>query len=349
MQELLLQNNLSPSGADLLFWWHYRVKSTHPCTEDLALKTQKFLKENISFDLPTIDKVHESEDRTVKFLFRLSDLYKVETVLLPFNQKYTICLSTQVGCAMNCSFCFTGTQGLTRNLSTDEIVGQFIGAYRWLKKNRPTEAKVLNIVFMGQGEPLHNFDSVKKATEIFLTHRGPALASLRVTISTSGYLPGLKRWTSEMPGVNIALSLHSPFEEKRNKLIPINQRYPLSEVLECLDQIPMKRKQFVTYEYLLIKDFNDGDEDAHATGKLLKEKRAIINLIPFNPFPGSEYQRPAFDRVENFRKILAGYNLPAMIRGTKGDDILAACGQLNTGKLKGEENKNYFLLDVFLP
>ncbi len=330
LSRILEENNLSSSGASLLYNWHYKQKQIDPCIQNLALATQQFLHENFSFVLPKIANVHESTDSTVKFLMEMNDGQKVETVLIPFQNKYTICLSTQVGCAMKCSFCFTGTQGLKRNLETSEIVGQFIVADRWLKEFRPNDHQLKNIVYMGQGEPLHNFDAVKTANEIFLDQHGTSIGIQKITVSTAGYLPGLMRWNDEMPGVNIALSFHSPIAEKRNKLIPINQRYPLEDVLKYLDEIPLKRKQYVIYEYLLIKNYNDTDLDAHETGKLLSGKQAIINLIPFNPFPGSEYERPEMNRVENFQKILESYKLPALIRGTKGDDILAACGQLNT-------------------
>ncbi len=251
-------------------------------------------------------------------------------LLIPFQNKYTLCLSTQVGCAMKCSFCFTGTQGLKRHLATEEIIGQYILAVRWLQEFRPNGHQLKNLVYMGQGEPLHNFDALKAANEIFLDQHGTSIGVQKITISTAGYLPGLIRWNEEMSGVNLALSLHSPFEEKRNKLIPINQRYPLADVLKCIDEIPLKRKQYIIYEYLLIKNFNESIEDAHATGELLREKMAIVNLIPFNPFPGSEFERPEQSQIEIFKSILESYKLPVLIRGTKGDDILAACGQLNT-------------------
>lgn len=330
LTNLLIENDLSPSGATLLYNWHYKQKKLKPCTHNVALATQNFIREHFSFSMPEIVDVHESKDQTVKFLMQMEDGQKVETVLIPFQNKYTICISTQVGCAMKCSFCFTGTQGLKRHLKTEEIIGQFIIADRWLRKHRPEDQQLKNIVYMGQGEPLHNFDAVKTASEIFLDQHGTSIGVQKITVSTAGYLPGLIRWNEEMPGVNIALSLHSPFEEKRNKLIPINQRYPLSEILKYIDLIPLKRKQYIIYEYLLIKNYNDTDVDAHATGELLKGKQAIINLIPFNPFPGSEYERPELAQVEQFQKILESYQLPALIRGTKGDDILAACGQLNT-------------------
>lgn len=330
LQELFALHELAPSGPGLLFNWHYKKRKSEPCLTNLAKKSIEFMAHEMSFHLPEIHTVKESDDKTVKFLFKLHDGQKVETVLIPFNNKYTICLSSQVGCAMKCSFCFTGTQGLSRHLGTDEIIGQFLEAKKWLSAHRPDDDRILNIVFMGQGEPLHNFDAVKKACEIFLSQHGLSLAKEKITISTAGYLPGLERWKEEMPDVNIALSFHSPFEEKRNKLIPINKRYPLKNVLEFVEAIPHGKNRFVTYEYLLIKNFNDSDEDAHTTGKLLQGKNAYINLIPFNPFPGSEFERPEMEQVDAFKSILDQYKIPTLIRKTKGDEILAACGQLNT-------------------
>ena len=331
LQNLLTNHAISPASASLLYRHHYKEKKTGPCEHhNLSKAAREFVSAQLDFTLPEIDLIHESSDQTVKFLIKLKDGQKVETVLIPFQSKYTICISTQVGCAMKCSFCFTGTQGLKRNLETSEIVGQFILAWNWLKENRSDDHQLKNIVYMGQGEPLHNFDAVKKASEIFLDQHGMSLGAQKITISTAGFLPGLKRWNEEMPGVNLALSLHSVIEEKRNKLIPINQRYPLQEVMDYIDTIPLARKQYIIYEYLLIKDFNDSPEDAHATGEFLKGKMAIINLIPFNPFPGSDYQRPLEANILEFQRIIGTYNLPALIRTTKGDDILAACGQLNT-------------------
>lgn len=330
LETLLKSQSLNPKAAAQLFNWYYKKKNNALCSQDIAKETLAYLDKNIHFDLPQIHTVSQAEDRTVKFLFELSDKSKVETVLIPFNNKYSICLSSQVGCAMKCSFCFTGTQGLKRNLNTSEIVGQFLQAWRWLKENRPGEERILNIVFMGQGEPLHNFDAVKKACEIFVSKYGTSVGYQKITISTSGFIPGLERWKEEMPQVNLALSLHSPFTDKRNELIPINKRYPLVKVLSYIDEIPLAKKQFITYEYLLIADFNDSEEDALKTGELLQGKEAYINLIPFNPFPGTDYKRPSLEKVEAFKKILDQFKIPTLIRGTKGDDVLAACGQLNS-------------------
>lgn len=333
LEALFAEQGLPPSGPSLLYNWHHKKKRTDPCLTDLAKPSIAFVKEYFDFTVPQIDTVHQSEDKTVKFLVALRDGNKVECVLIPFNQKYTLCLSSQVGCAMKCSFCYTGTQGLKRHLSVDEIIGQFIVASRWLSEYRPGDDKILNIVFMGQGEPLHNFEAVKKACEIFLTRKGFCLAPHKITISTAGYLPGLERWKQEMPKVNIAVSLHSVNKEKRDVLIPINQRYPIEDVVKFAEAIPEGRTRFVTYEYLLIKDFNDSDQDAHETGEFLRGKNAYISLIPFNPFPGTTYRRPSLSEVEKFKSILDSYGIPTLIRKTKGDEILAACGQLNTKNL----------------
>jgi 23S rRNA (adenine2503-C2)-methyltransferase len=333
LEDDLISQSLPKSGATLLYRWHFKKRKQEMLVKDLANKTQKYIEENYHFDIPEIVQVHESSDQTIKLLIKFFDNLTVEAVLIPFHNKYTLCLSTQVGCAMNCSFCFTGTQGLKRHLTCEEIIGQFIVATNFLEELRKDEEikkPLKNIVFMGQGEPLHNFDHVKKACEIFLEENGICLGIQKITVSTAGYLPGIKRWLDEMPRVNIALSLHSAIEEKRNELIPINKKYPLDEVIHYIQNIPLGRKQYVIYEYLLTKDFNDSEEDAHEVGKLLSGSQSIINLIPFNPYPNAKYLRPTDEKVLQFKNILDSYKLPALIRGTKGDDILAACGQLNT-------------------
>ncbi len=333
LSDELRQFQLHPSGAKLLYKWHMKEGKTEKLTKDLSLKTQKHIEENFSFTLPKIKLIQKAEDETTKLLFSLEDESTVECVLIPFLNKYTLCLSSQVGCAMKCSFCYTGTQGLKRHLTTEEIIGLFIASRNYLyeiRKNEAIRKPLKNIVFMGQGEPLHNFDQVKKAIEIFLEENGICLGIQKITLSTAGYLPGLIRFKTEMPSINIALSLHSLNTNIRNTLIPINQKYPLEEVLKIIYEKPLLRKQYVTLEYLLIKDLNDAESDAHQLAQTFKDTKTIINLIPFNPIPGSDYQRPTFEKVKNFRDILDSYKIAAIIRGTKGDEILAACGQLNS-------------------
>jgi 23S rRNA (adenine2503-C2)-methyltransferase len=334
LHNLFKIHSLASSGPGKLFNWHYKKRNATPCEVDVSKASLEFIQKSLSFELPEIDVVQtSSDDRTVKFLFKLADGKKVETVLIPSNRKYSICLSSQVGCAMKCSFCHTGLQGLERHLGTHEIVGQFLAAERWLKINRPEDQQIATIVFMGQGEPLHNFDSVKKACDIFLSQHGISLAAEKITISTAGYLPGLERWKNEMPDVNIALSLHSVDTLKRNELIPMNMKFPLEKVLDLVEQIPKSKKRFVIYEYLLTKGFNASVIDAEMLGEKLKGKKAFVNLIPFNPYPGAKYERPSESEISTFKATLDTFGVPCLVRFTKGDDILAACGQLNSKKI----------------
>lgn len=335
LSRLCEHENLGKTTASLLFNWYYKKNQIDPCNLNaLPLRAKAFTESKLSFNRPRVEQVQESLDRTVKFLFQMQDGLSVETVLIPFHNKYTICLSSQVGCAMNCSFCFTGKQGFTRHLRTEEIINQILMAKSWLTQHRPGDDRILNVVFMGQGEPLHNFDAVKKAIEILISQHGLSLAVHKITVSTAGYLPGLRRWAQEMPRVNLALSLHSPFSEKRQSLIPIDKVYPLDEIMKAIDDIPLEEKRFITYEYLLIKGINDGSEDAKATGQLLQGKKAYLNLIPFNPFPGAAYERPEQASILRFKKIAEDYGVIVTLRTTKGDEILAACGQLRSPKPK---------------
>ncbi len=329
LEKLVRTHELSSYAPRLLFNLYYKKDEPGPLHGQLKQETISYLEENLSFELPSIDKVVESSDGTVKFLLKLHDGKTVETVLLPFLNKFSLCVSSQVGCAMNCSFCFTGKQGFSRHLKTHEIVGQFVAAKRWLA-NKKIKTQILSVVFMGQGEPLHNFDEVKKACEVFTSSYGMSMAQQKITISTAGYLPGIERFVQDDLGVNLALSLHSADPDTRGELIPINRPYPLPTVLAAIDRIPLRKKQFVIYEYLLIEGLNDQREDALATATLLRGKRAQISLIPFNPFPGSRYKRPSTAATLQFKNWLEENGVVTLIRGTKGDDVLAACGQLNT-------------------
>jgi 23S rRNA (adenine2503-C2)-methyltransferase len=289
------------------------------------------IRESIDLSLPEISSVQEANDGTVKFLIKFPDQMEVETVLIPFHKRFTVCLSTQVGCGMNCSFCYTGTQGLKRNLSSAEIVGQYLLARNWLQmKNKA--ALNPSIVFMGQGEPLHNVREVQKAIEVLNDPKTIGVGHRQMTLSTVGYLPALRELHG-FPKINFALSLHSPFSEERSKLIPVNDKFPLKEVVEALDALVLLPRQFITYEYLLIKDFNMSDKHVERLFELLGQRKAILNLIPFNPFPGSDWERPKLDEIESFKEKLVAKKLRVMLRTTKGSDILAACGQLKVNKL----------------
>ena len=334
LEKLLSDNGLNKYGARLLFNWFYKKKN-RGLPSGLAKKTISYLNENMNFDLPVLigeeSVIENHQNSTQKFLIQFDDLRRVECVLIPFQGKYTLCLSSQVGCAMKCSFCYTGTQGLSRNLVAEEIVGQLMSAHRWLR-DKVENLKISNIVFMGQGEPLHNFEAVEKACSIFLSQYGLSIGREKITISTAGYLPGLRKWLASGLNVNLAFSLHSIKDRVRDELIPLNKAYPIQEILELLKDWPLESKRFITFEYLLIKELNDSEEDALALGNRLKDFAALINLIPFNPFPGSSYQRPSDQVINQFHQSLSKFSIPTMIRKTKGDQILAACGQLNSSK-----------------
>ena len=330
LTQIFDEHGFKSSGALVLYKSIYKkfnfdIDSISPLAEASSL----FIKENFSFSLPRIVNIQKSSDLTVKFLMEMEDGHRVETVLIPFLKKYTICLSSQVGCAMKCSFCFTGMQGLSRNLKDSEIVGQYLVAYKWLIDNRPEKLAPPNIVYMGQGEPLHNFESVKHSINIFLVPNGLHLGFRQITLSTAGYIPGIERF-HELPNINLALSLHSPSDELRSELIPLNKRFNLESLFKKLDKIKLLKRQFIAYEYLLIKDLNDRDEDIDLLAKWLSDRRSILNIIPFNEFPGAPYKRPTNERVVYFQKELEKHGLSVKVRTTKGSDILAACGQLNT-------------------
>ncbi len=330
--------NLSQLEWKSFFKLHNLSENLVPYWTDGLYKNRSLWKEHISqaqidliqnhyqLNLPVISKILESNDGTYKFQVRFHDGLEVESVLIPFHKKYTICLSTQVGCAMNCSFCFTGTQGLKRNLEAGEIVGQYLLLKNWLMTKNPNSL-LPSIVFMGQGEPLHNFNHVKKAIEIINDPKLIGVGKRQMTLSTVGYLPGMQS-LKEIPQINFALSLHSPFDDERQLLIPVNQRFPIDEVLKKFDELSFLKRQFLTIEYLLIKNFNMTEKHAEALQEKFYNKKIIINLIPFNPFPGTKWERPNLDEIENFKNLLVEKKLRVMVRRTKGDDILAACGQL---------------------
>ncbi|MBC7428960.1 MAG: 23S rRNA (adenine(2503)-C(2))-methyltransferase RlmN [Bacteriovorax sp.] len=326
LKAFLTANNLAPDLSSTIFRNLYK-KNKHE--QPISKKIMFLLGKNFNLSLPKIAMISKSDDGTVKFLMEFFDGKSVETVLIPFHKRFTVCLSSQVGCAMKCSFCYTGTMGLSRHLKSSEIIGQFIVAANYLEEELGLKTMQPNIVFMGQGEPLHNSDEVLKAIEVMMEPLGLCMGPRQMTLSTAGYLPGIKK-LNNFPKINIALSLHSPFNEIRKELIPINQHFPLEDIFRELDGLDLMKRQFIVYEYLLIDGLNDRKEDADELEKLLGERKAAINIIPFNPFPGSKYKRPSEEKVELFKEMLVERKLRTMIRTTKGSDILAACGQLKS-------------------
>jgi 23S rRNA (adenine2503-C2)-methyltransferase len=328
-QDLLLKWDESPLVLPFLLDGLYKDKSIWD--KHLSKKLKENIEKNYNLDLPLISETQTAQDGTIKFLVRFNDGFEVETVLIPFHKRFTVCLSTQVGCAMNCSFCYTGTQGFKRNLTSGEIVSQYILAKNWLREKNSKSLNP-NVVFMGQGEPLHNAEEVKNAIEILNDSRMIGIGKSQMTLSTVGYLSGIHK-IKDFPKINFALSLHSPFQDERSKLIPINETNVLVDIIKAFDEVSLLHRQFITYEYLLIKNFNMTDRHVEGLTNLLKNRKAILNLIPFNPFPGSHWERPNQDEIELFKKKLVSNKLRVMIRTTKGAEILAACGQLKVNKL----------------
>ncbi|MFP5490915.1 MAG: 23S rRNA (adenine(2503)-C(2))-methyltransferase RlmN [Bacteriovoracia bacterium] len=272
-----------------------------------------------------------SPDGTAKFLLTLEDQLTVESVLVPFARRDAVCLSSQVGCAMACRFCHTGLMGLKRHLTADEIIDQYLKVKAW-RQSLDQDRLPPNIVFMGQGEPLHNFEALKTAINWLIDPHGGKLGPRQITVSTAGYVPGILRF-HELGGVNFALSLHSPFDEERSQLIPLNNRWPLKDLFAAIDTVPLRNRQFINCEYLMMKDVNMTSEHAKGLSALVGDRPVIVNLIPFNPFPGAPWQRPSEDEIENFKQELVKHRLRVFLRTTKGDEIMAACGQLNTSEV----------------
>ncbi|MCB9062845.1 MAG: 23S rRNA (adenine(2503)-C(2))-methyltransferase RlmN [Halobacteriovoraceae bacterium] len=301
--------------------------------EDSLLNSKQFLDLSTYYELkiPNIIYKTKSADGTIKVLIEYDKNSIAEAVILPFYNNFNVCLSTQVGCAMKCSFCYTGTQGLKRNLTAGEIIAQYLILRNVIREQNTSYIKKPRIVFMGQGEPLHNFENIKKAISVLVDPLKVDLGPRQITISTSGYLPNLNRF-DELYGVNLAISLHSAIDSKRTRLIPINSSYPLNELKQTISKIKLRTQQFIIFEYLLIDNFNMSREDAKAIAEFTKGIPCLMNLIPFNEYPGCDFKRPAMEQVFKFKEYLVSHGLRTMIRATKGHDILAACGQLNSTK-----------------
>jgi 23S rRNA (adenine2503-C2)-methyltransferase len=292
---------------------------------DLSKELRRKLSE-VAFigNLRLIRKQVSRIDQTEKFLFELADDKKIETVLMREKNRITVCISTQAGCSLNCIFCATGKSGFERNLSAGEIVDQIIAVKTSLKENE----KITNVVIMGMGEPLLNYENTVKAIRIIQSELGLSVSARRITLSTSGIVPGIRRLADEGLKIKLALSLNSPDYELRRKLMPITRKYPLSEVLEALKYYARKNDIRITFEYVLIKGINDSEKQALKLAKLVRGIPCKINLIPFNPVKGCPYEKPGEETMQTFRDILYPRAPAVTLRKSKGEDIQAACGQL---------------------
>lgn len=331
LKVVLKEKGFSPFGATQIFDWVYRKWVFNPAEwTNVAKASREFLTENYDMNLLRIVWNGLSKDGTRKFLVKMVDGQTVETVAIPARDRLTLCVSSQVGCAVGCTFCHTATQGLKRHLKPGEVVGQYLAVQDWLNKNVGPEEKLTNIVYMGQGEPLHNYENMKKATQIFMQENGLGLGQRRITLSTSGLVPAIEKLATDFPTVNIAISLHSARNDVRTELMPINKVYDLERLFTAIKQIPLKAHRRITYEYLLAADINDTQEDVEALAKLLNPRESKINLIPFNEYPGSKYKRPSEAKIMWFLDQMIKKGFTCTIRTTKGTDILAACGQLKS-------------------
>lgn len=336
LREYLVANGCARFAADQVYHWVYRQFAVDPeLWTNISKKIRALCADQLDFSLPKVVFDVCSVDGTRKFLLQLSDGHTVETVIIPAEGRLTQCLSSQVGCAMGCLFCNTGTMGFIRHLDAGEVVGQYLAIALWMKKAGLGEERISNLVYMGQGEPLHNFDQMLQATKIFMEDKGLGIGGRKITLSTSGLAPQIEK-LDLFPAVNLAISLHSPNDAVRNQLMPINKKYDLGRLFEALAKVPLREHRSITYEYLLIAGLTDRLEDVEGLMSLLDRQKSKINLIPFNEFPGSEYKRPSDQQVQWFKKKLLDAGYVCTTRVSKGADIMAACGQLKSAKEKKE-------------
>ena len=326
-------------GRQIMSWLYRPDITEFSQMTDLAKKFRVLLAENARIYRFTDPIVQRSKDGTVKFGFPLEDGKVIESVLIPEPDRNTLCVSSQVGCAMNCSFCLTATMGFSRNLNPSEIVNQVVAVGEFLR-NEPKGKligpdRVTNIVFMGMGEPLNNLDNLIKSISILTEQRGLDMTSRRITVSTCGIVPKMERLGLETD-VNLAISLHAVNDKTRDLLMPVNDRYTLDDLLEACRTYPMAKRKRIMFEYILLKGINDSDEDARQLAMILRDIPCKINLLPYNESPGIPYKSPSRNRLYAFQKIVRDSGYSVFIRSSRGEDISAACGQLAKQK-KGEQ------------
>jgi len=325
LEQRLVAEGLEAFRARQLFRWVFRRGVTDfERMTDLPKALRTRLESMFAVSAPQVVGRERSEDGTEKFLLQLADRRRIESVFIPDTPGQTLCISTQAGCAMRCAFCLTGRMGLGRNLSAGEIVGQV----RVLVEALGLRETRYNVVLMGMGEPLHNYDETMRALRMMGSEDGLAISPRRITLSTVGIVPALERLASEPFMPNLAVSLHATTEVQRDLLVPLNRKYRISDVIDACRRFPIKRRSRITFEYVLLAGVNDSPEDARRLVRLLSGIRAKVNLIPLNEAPGIPFQRPSDDRVDEFARILADRHLTVSVRKSRGRDIRAACGQL---------------------
>ena len=316
-------------ARQLMKWVHGKNKTDISCMHDLAKSLRQTLENESEFSHPAVVAEKVASDGTRKFIFDVGEA-SVEAVWIPEQGRNTLCISSQAGCPLACTFCLTGMQGFAKNLESWQIMGQ----YHAVSKLTKDKGRISNVVFMGMGEPLLNMEQVVPVLHLLTDDLGPGLSRRKVTVSTAGVVPGIDRLREEIP-VALAVSLHSADNDLRSELVPLNRRYPLAELIDaCKRYLAKAPRDFITFEYVLLDRVNDSFALARDLVRLLDKVPGKVNLIPFNPFPGAIYKAPSRNRVMAFRDTLNQGGITATIRRQRGDDILAACGQL-AGKIKG--------------
>src|SRR5713226_2631114 len=308
-------------------WIHQRGATSFDQMTNLSKPLRQRLGEVATMRSLVKDLEQRSTDGTIKYRFRTADDRRIETVYMPAEDRRTLCVSTQAGCAMGCTFCMTATLGLQRNLSPGEMVAQVHAVNFEIASKEGGARPLTNLVFMGMGEPLHNFDNLKTAMRILQSEEGPNFSHRHITVSTVGLVPMLERFGKET-NVKLAISLNASYDEQRSRLMPINRKWNIEKLLGACRKFPLRQGRRITFEYVLMREVNDADEDAHRLVGLLRDLPAKVNLIPYNENPGLEFHSTGQDRAERFREILAGGQIAAFIRKNRGRDIAAACGQL---------------------
>jgi 23S rRNA (adenine2503-C2)-methyltransferase len=315
-------------ATQIIQWIHQYGANDFEAMTNLSRELRARLTEIAEIRLPEIAQDQLAADGTRKWLLRLDDGNCIETVFIPEESRGTLCVSSQVGCTLNCSFCSTGHQGFNRSLKAGEIVAQLLVANRALGRDPKGERIITNVVLMGMGEPLLNFDEVVPAMRLMLDDHAYGLSRRRVTLSTAGVIPMMDRLRAECP-VSLAVSLHAPNDALRDELVPLNKKYPIHELLDaCRRYCADSPRSRVTFEYVMLADVNDGVAQAHELVHLLRDVPAKVNLIPFNTFPQTQYRRSTKETIDRFRDVLIEAGLTTITRKTRGDDIDAACGQL---------------------
>ena len=316
-------------ATQVLKWLHQQGASSFDEMTNISKALRARLAEVAEIREPEVLLDKTSRDGTRKWVIRMDGGSAIEMVLIPDGDRRTLCVSSQVGCSLDCSFCSTGKQGFNRNLSTAEIIAQLRVAIRSFGPFDPSERRVSNVVLMGMGEPLMNFDNVVDATQLMMDDNAYGLSKRRVTLSTAGVVPALDR-LREVSDVSLAISLHAPNNELRNQLVPINRRYPIEELIASCQRYleRLNDKRVITVEYTLIEGVNDQPEHARELVRVLRQLPCKLNLIPFNPFPNSDYRRPSEEAIQRFKEIMLKASIITTVRRTRGDDVDAACGQL---------------------